>query len=98
MNYTVEIDREVQLNIEKYCAWYLHHASPQVAENFINELHSAYQTLAINPFFQIRANSFRALPLKNFPFLLFFAIDENTRTVSIVDVFNTHRDSNKYPR
>jgi plasmid stabilization system protein ParE len=96
--YTVEIALEVQLEIEKYYAWYLHRASLQVAENFIADLQNAYQALAINPFFQIRTKNFRALPLRNFPFLVFFAVDENSRTVSIVDIFNTHQDTTKYPQ
>ena len=51
-----------------------------------------------NPFFQITYSDYRALPVKNFPFIILFYIDENTKTVFVSAVFNTYQDINKYPK
>lgn len=72
--------------------------SPKTLLKFDNELLSYYDTLEHNPYFQIRYKNVRALPLKHFPFIIFFTIDETKKRVDILSIFNTNKDIRKYPK
>lgn len=61
------------------------------------DLQSAYDSLEINPYYQIRIKNFRALPLNKFPYLLFFEIIEERKVVRISALFHTAQDSEKWP-
>lgn len=68
----------------------------EVLTNFDNEIEVAYQALEKNPFFRIRYKNVRGLPLKNFPFIIFYTLDEVSKIVEIRSIFNTHQDPKKY--
>ena len=71
--------------------------SKQALENFDNEILSAYNTLELNPFFQIKYKNTRAFPLKSFPYIFFFTTDESSKKVFIRAFFQTSQNTNKYP-
>jgi hypothetical protein len=62
-----------------------------------NDIAQAYDALKVNPFYQIRSKHYRALPLKNFPYLLFFEVLEQQHIVKVLALFNTPLDPQKYP-
>ncbi|WPO77317.1 type II toxin-antitoxin system RelE/ParE family toxin [Flavobacterium sp. KACC 22761] len=62
----------------------------QVVDDHLN-------TLSINPFFEIKYKDYRGLPTKNFPFIIFFFIEEKLKTVYVLSVFNTSLNPSKYP-
>lgn len=63
-----------------------------LGKKFELELHDNFQLLASNPFFQLRYDSVRCMPLKKFPFMIHFTIDEEKRTVIIRAIFHTSRN------
>lgn len=71
--------------------------SPSVASNFRKQLSKAYENLEKNPFFQIRYDDVRMLPIKKFPYIILFHIDEIKKIVYIISVFCTHQNPEKYP-
>ena len=95
--YNVIIEQEAQDEIEAAYRFYLETVSLKVADMFYNDIEEAFDALEINPFYQIRTKSYRAIPLKLFPFLIFFDVNELDKSVNILAVFNTHRDSQKWP-
>ncbi|MBC7450455.1 MAG: type II toxin-antitoxin system RelE/ParE family toxin [Cytophagales bacterium] len=97
MHYTILINHEAQLDIERAYNYYFETINHTIAELFYNDLQEAYSALSINPFYQIRTKTYRAIPLKKFPFLLFFQVVEEQQKVKILALFNTHQDTNKYP-
>ncbi len=51
-----------QKNIANASDYYLQNASLKVALAFFDELQKCYDTIELNPFFQIRVKTDRALP------------------------------------
>lgn len=56
------------------------------------------ESIAKNPFFQIRYKDYHGLPVKIFPYIILYYIDENEKTVYVLSVFNTSQNTTKYPK
>lgn len=65
---------------------------------FITDLEKSYNSLAISPFFKIRYKNIRALKIRNFPYSLYFVIEETNRTVKILACFHHKLNPNKRPK
>lgn len=76
---------------------YYKEISSSAASNFQKQLSKAYDQLERNPFFQIRYDDVRVLPLKKFPYIILFHIDEIKKCIYVISVFCTHQNSEKYP-
>jgi len=76
---------------------YYKEISNSIASNFEKQLSKAYDQLERNPFFQIRYDDVRVLPLKKFPYIILFHIDEIKKIVFVISVFCTHQNPEKYP-
>lgn len=81
--------------IDEAFSYYLQ-ISESIAESFDDDLNNAFDLLEDNPYFQNRYKDIRALPLKIFPFLLFFTIEGNI--IDIHSVFHTSQNPEKYPK
>jgi toxin ParE1/3/4 len=55
------------------------------------------QSIAQNPFYQVRYKDYRALPMKKFPFLILFYISEADNSVFITAVFHASQHTDKLP-
>lgn len=97
MRFKIIVESDAQLDIEQACEFYKKLPNSKIEKIFLEDIKNAYKALKINPFYQIRTKRHRGIPLKNFPFLLFFEVDEYTSTVKIIALFNTHQDPEKYP-
>lgn len=98
MTYKVVVEPGAQADINKAFEYYNSITdNDKVLVNLWNALEQAYSALKINPFYQIRNKQYRALPLKNFPYLLFFEVLEKQRIVKVLALFNTPQDPKKYP-
>jgi len=97
MVYKVIVEPEAQKEIEDAFEYYDKVTNDKkVLINFIADIEQAYKALKSNPFFQIRNKHYRALPLKRYPYLLFFEIHEKERLVKIISLFNTPQDPKKW--
>ncbi len=63
---------------------------------FLNEIESCIQTLQKNPFFQIRYEMVRCLPVSRFPFMLHYTVDEQLQIVNIRAVIHTSLNPDEY--
>jgi toxin ParE1/3/4 len=97
--FKIVVEPDALLDIDNACAYYqsLPIDTARLVDSFLADIQIAFDTLAINPFYQFRTKNYRALPFSKFPYLLFFTVDENTRIVTILSLFNTHQNPNKYP-
>jgi hypothetical protein len=61
--------------------------------NVLNTFEDAINSLKINPFFAVRYNNIRCLPIgQKLPYMLHFTIDEKTKTVYVHALINTSKD------
>ena len=56
------------------------------------------ESIATNPFFQIRYKDYHGLPVKIFPYIILYFKDDKEKIVFILSVFNTSQNTNKYPK
>jgi toxin ParE1/3/4 len=69
-----------------------------LGEKSNNALNEHIASIAKNPFYQIRFKDYRALPIRKFPYVIIFYINENTDTVYISAIFNTKQNPKKLPK
>lgn len=55
-------------------------------------------TLEKNPFFRIRYDNVHCLPMKKFPYMVHFTVDENQQLVTVRAVFHTAQSPKKWER
>lgn len=60
-----------------------------LGERFEATLNKHLLSLRKNPFFSLRYDQVRCLPLKKFPYMLHFTVDEENSLVTIRAVFHT---------
>ena len=69
-----------------------------LGEYFYDTLNVHIESLKINPFFQIKYKDYHSLPIKKFPYIILYFLDEEKETVFILSVFNTSLNPIKYPK
>lgn len=94
MAFELKIDKRVQEDIEKAIDYYFEH-SFSVANKLYLEIQDAYDSLSKNPFYQIRYIDFRCLPLKSFPYMFHFSVNEEKNLVLIHALINTSKNPTK---
>ncbi len=97
MDYKIRISPIAKANIKEAVSYYKKEASLKVAENFVKDYELALQKVKQNPFFQIYYKNFRGLPLKKFPYIIFFQVDEIRKLISINAVFQGNQNIDKRP-
>jgi hypothetical protein len=67
-----------------------------LGKRFASAVKKSARQLESNPFFQIRYDSVRCLPLSKFPFMLHFIVNEELKTVRIYGVLHTSLNPNEH--
>jgi plasmid stabilization system protein ParE len=98
MNFKIIVEPEAQLDIENFFQYYKNKATLHIAKLFVKNIQASYKKLKINPFYEVKTKQYRAYPLKKFPFLIFFEVFEDSKTIKIISVFNTEQHQQKYPK
>ncbi len=96
MAFKILVSPRAQIEIEDITDFYFD-VSITVLIQFEERLKESYSNLIINPYFQKRYKDFHGIPIKQFPFILLYQIDEDKRIIKILSCFHTSRDSKKYP-
>ncbi len=65
---------------------------PNLGNRFRQAVSDSFNALQINPYYQIRYSTFRCLPLKKFPFMIHYEVDDVRRVVIVYAVINTYLD------
>lgn len=97
MGFRIIISDEAKLDLEKHYLYYREFANKKVADNFFKSFEQGKNSISENPYFQIWFDEFRALPLKKYPFIIFFFIDLEENIIVIARVFHTSQNPKKYP-
>ena len=97
MDFKIIVSKKAQDEIENASDYYAE-ININLAFKFFSELKETYDKLKLNPNYQIKHKNYRAIPLKIFPFLLFYIVDGDNKTVKILSCFHTSKNSKKYPK
>jgi plasmid stabilization system protein ParE len=97
MGFEIIVSKKAQNEIENATAYYAE-INLNLAHKFYLELSETYKSLQLNPDFQIRHKNYRGIPLKKFPFLLFYVYNEESKIIRILSCFHTSKNSKKYPK
>ncbi len=95
--FRVQIIDKAKVDIKSATEYY-EQVSAGLGIRFYLEIRSAIKLLGKNPHFQIRHKNVRCLPLKKFPFIIHFTIDETAKRVVIYAVLHTSMNPSKWPK
>lgn len=95
MTYKVVVEKRATQDIQDATDYY-DEKSSQAGTNFLNEVSLFLKALEVNPNYQARYDNVRCLPLKKFPFLIHFSIEE--KFVFVHAITHTSSNPNKWPK
>ncbi|MCF8298374.1 MAG: hypothetical protein K9J13_12580 [Saprospiraceae bacterium] len=95
MNYSLKIKQEVFLDIQDGIEWY-NSQQKGLGRRFHNAVIKEYDTLRKTPFFQVRYDGVRCLPLKKFPYMIHYIVEEDKKKIIVLGVINTYKDHAKW--
>ncbi|MEC4005706.1 type II toxin-antitoxin system RelE/ParE family toxin [Flavobacterium sp. SUN052] len=97
MIYKVVFDPRAIIDIQETVTYY-DSKKEGLGLRFYETLEEHIAIISKTPFFQLRYKDYHALPIKKFPFIILYYIDENLKIVYIMSVFNTFLNPIKYPK
>lgn len=96
MSFNIIIEKRALNDVQNAIDYY-DEQSIGLGKKFNSALDKHLSTIAINPFFQVRYKDYRVLPMKKFPYLIVFYIEEDLNTVFISAVFHVKQNISKLP-
>lgn len=78
--------------------YYYESRSVGLGERFESELNDFLLTLETNPYFENRYDEVRCVPLRRFPFMVHFTVNEPKREVVVHAVFHTSLNPESWRR
>ena len=91
MRYTIKIEPEAVRDIQEAIDWY-NRQRPSLGQVFYKKIDAEFEILKTYPHFQMRYDAVRCLPVRKFPFMIHYTLDEENKTVIVRAVFSTHRN------
>lgn len=89
MKYKVVIQPEVFDDIQEGIDWY-NSRQNGLGKRFFSAVQQEFKTLRINPGFQVRYDEVKCLPVKKFPYMVHYYVNEQSKIVVIMGVINTN--------
>jgi hypothetical protein len=81
--------------VQKIISFY-NEKSKGLGAKFFFDLQLSYESIKLNPFYQIRYDETRCLPLNKFPYMIHFTVNEEDNIIFIHSVIGTSQDSNNW--
>ena len=97
MGYRIIISPRAQQEIIEAIDYYTQ-KSLLTPSNFIASLDEVYHVLLLSPYFRICYSNVRVIPLNNFPYSIFYVINEQESKIRILSCFHTSQQPNKNPK
>lgn len=95
MAFTIKIEPEAHQDIQNGIDWY-NEQKPALGRKFHAEVKAYFKKLKTNPFYQVRYDNVHCLPLKKFPYMVHFTINEKEKIVIVRAVFGTKENPQKW--
>ena len=93
MSFVVKILKRADLELEEIFLYY-ESISNDLADKFLSEYENHLNTLENIPFFEVKYNIIRKLPIKKFPYTIHFRVEENEKIVYIEALSCDYQDPN----
>jgi addiction module RelE/StbE family toxin len=97
MGFKAVVSPVAKADVRKAVAYYKKEASEKVAQNFVKDYEQTVLMIQQNPFFQIYYKDYRGFPMKKYPYIILYKVDEKENLILIKAVFNAHQDTKKRP-
>jgi hypothetical protein len=94
-SFKIQADPRVKLDLQEAID-FLKSRRKGLDAKFLSDYKRRLKTLKINPFFEVRYNNIRCLPLEIFKYMIHFSVDETHNTVLINAVISTYQDPEEY--
>jgi len=95
MAFSIVIDPRAIADIQQAIDYY-DLELPGLGLKFEAALNNHLITLTKNPHFEVRYDNVRCLPIKKFPFMIHFTVDQDQNIVSVRAVLHTALDPKKW--
>ncbi|OQX75926.1 MAG: hypothetical protein B6D61_09565 [Bacteroidetes bacterium 4484_249] len=96
MHYKLNIKPEAHQDIQEGIDWY-NSKQTGLGKRFHVAVKQEFWTLRKIPFFQVRYDGIRCLPLKKFPYMIHYILEENKKQIIVLGVVNTYKNPIKWP-
>jgi mRNA-degrading endonuclease RelE of RelBE toxin-antitoxin system len=97
MGFKIKIEPEAKEDIQSSIDWY-NQQKKGLGKRFLKEVQKAFDTLSKNPFYQKRYENIFCFPIKKYPYMVHFTIDEVNNTVIVRGVFHTALDPKNWTK
>ncbi|MDR1877333.1 MAG: type II toxin-antitoxin system RelE/ParE family toxin [Flavobacteriaceae bacterium] len=97
MGFNITVSPIAKNNVREAIAYYKKEVSVKAAQNFVKDYELTLNKIKQNPYFQIYYKDFRGLPLKKYPYVIFYQVDETQNLILVKAVFNAYQDTKKRP-
>lgn len=97
MGFKVRVSPIAKSNIKDGVAYYKTRASVKVARNFVLDYEQTLKRIVLNPYYQIYYKDVRGIPLKKYPYVIFFRIHPELKLILVDAVFQANQDTAKRP-
>jgi len=92
MPYKIKLEPEASTDIQHAIDWY-NKKQKGLGKKFYKSVRKSVEGLTIFALYQVRyGGNIRCLPVKNFPYMLHFTVDENQNIVILRAVFHTSKN------
>ena len=89
--YKIRIEERAILDIQQGFDYY-EDQQAGLGIRFNQSVFHSFDTLQKNPFYQVRYDTFRCLPIKKFSFMIHYEVDEANEVIIVYAVINTYRN------
>lgn len=95
--FTIVLDPRAVEDIQESISYY-EYQQPDLGKRFESHVDEHLLLLTENPFFQIRYDSVRCLPLATFPHMIHYTVEEENKQVVIHAIFHTSRNPERWKK
>ncbi len=93
--YKIVIKPKAFTDIQEGISWY-NSCRKGLGIRFLNAIQEDFKVLRINPYFQVRYDEVRCLPVKTFPFMIHFIIEEDKHHIVVLGVISTFKNPDEW--
>ena len=95
MAYCLKIKPEVFIDIQEGINWY-NSRQKGLGKRFHSSVKQEYNILRKTPHFRVRYEGVRCLPMRKFPYMIHYIIEEDKKIIVVIGVINTYKDPAKW--
>jgi len=91
MQFRFKIEQRALNELQKQIDYY-NELQKGLGKKYKEAVSQAIKSIKTKPFYQVRYDNVRCFPIKRFPFMLHFTIDETEKTIFLHSIINTSQN------